>query len=220
VLYTGTLEAYQGVPLLLEAMVRVAHEHPTAVLTVLGGQGDQIEELDRLAASLGISDNVRLVGPVPTTLVSACLMAADVLVSPREQGKTTPLKIFSYLRSGRPIVATDIVSHTQILDGKSCVLVPPTAAGLASGIGCLLDDGPIRAAAIDGAKALRSRYGIDQFVSGVAAAYAHVGGEAPDATVVRRAAARISQSHSGPAAEVAVPHLLNQEFDTPLGVPA
>jgi len=220
VLYTGTLEGYQGVPMLLESMVTVADRHPEAVLVLVGGRPDQMEQLQRVADDIGVARQVRIVGQVPSTLVPACLEAADLLVSPRERGSNTPLKIFSYLRSGRPIVATDIVSHTQILDGKSCVLVPPTASGLAGGIGCLLEDGPIRASAIDGARALRSHYGIDQFVAGVAAAYAHVGGPAPDPALVRRASARISQSNSGRAAEVAVPHFLNQELDTPLGVPA
>lgn len=192
VLYTGTLEMYQGVPLLLEAMVRVAHQHPTAVLTVLGGQDDQIEELERLAASLGISANVRLVGPVPTALVPACLMAADVLVSPRLQGKTTPLKIFSYLRSGRPIVATDVLSHTQVLGDQDCVLVPPTAVGLANGISSVLDAIPSRRRVDQGAQALRAQHGIEQYISGVSRAYRYVGGEDSDVVSIGVAAEQVS----------------------------
>ncbi len=191
VLYTGTLESYQGVPLLLEAMVRVAHEHPSAVLTVLGGRGDQIEELDKLATSLGINDNVRLVGPVPTTLVSACLMAADVLVSPREQGKTTPLKIFSYLRSGRPIVATDILSHTQVLGEQDCVLVPPTAVGLANGIGSVLEANTNRRRVDQGAQALRAQHGIEQYISGVSRAYRYAGGEESDVVSIGDASEQV-----------------------------
>ena len=38
-----------------------------------------------------------------------------MLVSPRIRGTNTPLKIYSYLRSGRPIVATNLLTHTQVL---------------------------------------------------------------------------------------------------------
>jgi glycosyltransferase involved in cell wall biosynthesis len=196
ILYTGTLEPYQGVPLLLESMVSVARSHPEALLVLVGGRPDQMEQLRAKADELGVSSQVRIVGQVPSTRVPACLEAADILVSPRERGSNTPLKIFSYLRSGRPIVATDIVSHTQILDGQSCVLVPPTAAGLAGGIEGLLEDGPLRTAAVEGAVALRSHYGIEQYVEGVAAAYAHVGGGAVEAGDIAAAAARIA---GGPA---------------------
>ena len=111
-------------------------------------------------------------------------MAADVLVSPRERGRNTPLKIFSYLRSGRPIVATDIASHTQVLDEWSSVLVPPSAQGLALGIRSLLDEGPARYQAIEGALALQTNYGIERYVGEVARAYAHVGGGETDAASI------------------------------------
>ena len=35
-----------------------------------------------------------------------------MLVSPRSRGTNTPLKIYQYLRSGRPIVATRLLTHT------------------------------------------------------------------------------------------------------------
>ena len=194
VLYAGTLEGYQGLPLLLEAMVRVGAEHPSAVLVVLGGRDGQVEELRRQAEALGVAPRVRLVGTVPSPLVPACLMAADVLVSPRERGSNTPLKIFSYLRSGRPIVATDILSHTQVLDPASCVLVAPTAVGLADGIAAALGEGPNRRRVDKGARALQAQYGIEQYVSGVCRAYQHVGGDEADAAAVGLAAEHIREA--------------------------
>jgi glycosyltransferase involved in cell wall biosynthesis len=191
ILYSGTLEPYQGVPLLLQSMVDVTRTHPEAVLVIMGGRNDQVNDLQTEVDALGLGNAVRLVGTLPSQLVPACLLAADVLVSPRERGRNTPLKIFSYLRSGRPIVATDIASHTQVLDEWSSVLVPPTAQGLALGIRSLLDDGPTRHQAIEGALALQTHYGIERYVGEVARAYAHVGGGETDAAFIARAAERI-----------------------------
>ena len=69
-----------------------------------------------------------------------CMALGEVLVSPRQEPRITPLKIFSYMASGRPIVATDLPTHTQVLDARSAILVPPTEDGLADGIAHALDD--------------------------------------------------------------------------------
>jgi glycosyltransferase involved in cell wall biosynthesis len=203
ILYSGTLEPYQGLPLLLASMADVAQTHPEAVLVVMGGREDQVKELQKQVDSLGLSNIVRLIGTVPSPLVPACLMAADVLVSPRERGRNTPLKIFSYLRSGRPIVATDIASHTQVLDEWSSVLVPPSAQGLALGIRSLLDEGPARFQATEGALALQTNYGIERYVGEVAQAYTHVGGAEADDASISCAANRIRDIA---ARELADPH--------------
>jgi glycosyltransferase involved in cell wall biosynthesis len=198
ILYSGTLEPYQGVHLLLESMVELRRS--PAVLVVVGGRPEQVDDLAKRASELGVGDTVRLLGTVPSTLIPAYLMAADVLVSPRERGRNTPLKVFSYLRAGRPIVATDIASHTQVLNERSCVLVRPTALGLAAGIQSLLDDGPIRRRAVEGARALQAEYGIERYVRGVAQAYESVGGRAVDETTVARAADRIREGAPSDAA--------------------
>ena len=39
-------------------------------------------------------------------------------VSPRSRGTNTPLKIYQYLRSGKPIVATRLLTHTQVLERR------------------------------------------------------------------------------------------------------
>ena len=66
--------------------------------------------------------------------------AADVLVSPRSRGTNTPLKIYQYLRSGRPIVATRLLTHTQVLSDDSAFLTPRPPEGFAAGILAALDD--------------------------------------------------------------------------------
>jgi glycosyltransferase involved in cell wall biosynthesis len=204
IFYAGTLEPYQGVDLLVQAMAELGRTHPEARLVLAGGQPEQVSELRERVETLGLSGSVTLLGMLPATIVPAGLIAADILVSPRQKGRNTPLKIFSYLRSGRPMVATDIASHTQVLDEHSCVLVPPTAPGLADGIRSLLDDGPIRHRAITGAQALQADYGIERYLRGVARAYEHVGGASADAATIGRAADRIRSHAPGGAPLLAV----------------
>ena len=54
----------------------------------------------------------------------------DVLVSPRSRGTNTPLKIYQYLRSGKPIVATRLLTHTQVLSDETAILTGATPRGV------------------------------------------------------------------------------------------
>jgi hypothetical protein len=65
---------------------------------------------------------------------------ADVLVSPRLSGTNTPLKIYSFLKSGKPLVATNLWTHTQVLSDRIAVLVEPDAECMAEGISFALFD--------------------------------------------------------------------------------
>jgi glycosyltransferase involved in cell wall biosynthesis len=70
-----------------------------------------------------------------------------VLASPRSRGTNTPLKIYQYLRAGRPIVATRLLTHTQVLDDAVAVLTDATPDAYAAGILHAVEE-PARAEAI------------------------------------------------------------------------
>jgi glycosyltransferase involved in cell wall biosynthesis len=147
VLYTGTFEAYQGLDLLFDAAAIVKRERPEARLVLAGGHADQIERAGAQAANAGVADVTIFVGERPASEIPAYLLASDVLVSPRSRGTNTPLKIYQYLRSGKAIVATRLLTHTQVLDDHIAFLTEPTADAFARGILAALAD-PERAAAV------------------------------------------------------------------------
>ena len=140
VLYTGTLEAYQGLDLLLAAARVVARHVPDVRFVIVGGTDDQGAKLKRQAEGLGIADAFVFVSAVSPTDVFRYHRIADVLVSTRSKGTNTPLKIYQYLRAGKPIVATAIHSHTQVLNHGSAELVKPTAEDIADGLVRVLND--------------------------------------------------------------------------------
>jgi glycosyltransferase involved in cell wall biosynthesis len=106
----------------------------------VGGRPEQVEEQRRLATELGITDMVRFTGQRPLEEMPRYMALADILLSPRSEGTNSPLKLYTYLRSGKPILATSIFSHTQILTHEMASLVPPTAKGLADGALALLQN--------------------------------------------------------------------------------
>jgi glycosyltransferase involved in cell wall biosynthesis len=163
-LYSGNFEAYQGVDLLADAAALL----PGVQLLFMGGEPAEIEAL-RVRAGRGAV----FAGKRPPSELPVFLALADVLVSPRRQGRNTPFKIYTYLASGRPLVATRIETHTQLLDDELAFLVPPTAEGLAAGIRQALGD-PAEAARRAGAgqALLEQRYSTTRYAQKVAAAYA------------------------------------------------
>ena len=133
VLYTGTFEAYQGLDLLFAAAKAVQASRPDVRFVLAGGKPDQVARARAQAYAIG-SDGVIFAGEQPSESIPAYLDAADVLVSPRSSGTNTPLKIYQYLRSGRVIVATRLLTHTQVLSDEVAILTEATAEGFARGI--------------------------------------------------------------------------------------
>jgi glycosyltransferase involved in cell wall biosynthesis len=147
VLYTGTFEAYQGLDLLFAAMAALKNRRPDARLLLAGGKPDQVRRAQQQARAAGIADVTIFAGEQPAADIPAYLGAADVLVSPRSRGTNTPLKIYQYLRSGRPIVATRLLTHTQVLSDDTAILTGASSDEFAAGILLALSD-PGNAAAI------------------------------------------------------------------------
>ncbi|MCU0249011.1 MAG: glycosyltransferase family 4 protein [Vicinamibacterales bacterium] len=165
VLYTGTFEAYQGLDLLFAAMKPVLARLPAARLVLAGGHADQIARARLDAAAVGVGAATVFVGERPADEIPAYLEAADALVSPRSRGKNTPLKIYQYLRSGKPIVATNLLTHTQVLDATVAELTDPTPEAFGAGILRVLRDRDHAAAISKAARSLAdTRYTYEAYV--------------------------------------------------------
>jgi glycosyltransferase involved in cell wall biosynthesis len=139
VVYAGTLEPYQGIDILLKAFKRVVGEKQTAFLVIVGGNEGQVKFYSELAKSLDLMDSVYFAGRVSQILAKHYCKRASVLVSPRSSGTNTPLKIYEQLASGIPLVATNIYSHTQVIDDRVAFLVKPEPDDMAAGIIKALD---------------------------------------------------------------------------------
>jgi glycosyltransferase involved in cell wall biosynthesis len=140
VLYTGTFEAYQGLDLLFASMKLVAEARPDARLLLAGGKPDQVEKARAQARAAGIEAVTIFAGERPATEIPAYLLACDALVSPRSRGTNTPLKIYQYLRSGKAIVATRLLTHTQVLSDDTAILTGVSPREFADGILAALSD--------------------------------------------------------------------------------
>ncbi len=142
--YTGNLESYQGADLLIESAVEVVKREPLAVFVIVGGAEADVEKYRRKAETLGIAGSVIFTGHKGPEWMQLYYDMADVLLSPRVKGTNTPLKIYTYLKTGKPVVATDLPTHTQVLNGEIAVLAKPEKMAYSEGILLLLKDKGLR----------------------------------------------------------------------------
>ena len=125
-MYVGSLKTWKGVQTLLRAADSLSDD---VLVCVVGGTESQREELlDRVGS---VPENVRFEGHVKPDLIPKYLAAGDIFVLPnsahseKSQKYTSPLKLFEYMASKRPIVASDLPSIREILSDDSAYFFEP-----------------------------------------------------------------------------------------------
>lgn len=175
VLYAGTFEHYQGLDLLMESVPKVVKEKPDVLFLLIGGDKAALEQYRKWSEEHGVARNVMLMEKIPVQEVSQYTELAEVLVSPRTSGTNTPLKIYSYLRSGRPIVATNLVTHTQVLNQEIAILTEPNPEAFARGIIDALGNPDVRGMAERARRVAEEKYSYNEYVAKTSRLYAYVG---------------------------------------------
>ncbi len=143
-MYVGNLQTYQGIDLMLESFALAMKKTDNAHLVIIGGANDDIEKYLVKAYHLGILPRVRFLGPRPLSDLANYLSETDIVVSPRIKGQNTPMKVYSYLHSGKPMLATALRTHTQVVDNTSAMLTEPTVEKFAEGMIKLINDEQLR----------------------------------------------------------------------------
>lgn len=144
VMYVGNLEIYQGIDLLIESFALALKEMDKADLVVIGGAPSDIQKYKSKSSVLGIGDRVHFLGPRPVEVLTNYLSQADILVSPRIKGGNTPMKLYSYLHSGKAVLATDLPTHIQVLDRSVAMLSAPFPTEFSRGMLSLMQNRTLR----------------------------------------------------------------------------
>ncbi len=148
--YTGNFEPYQGIDLLLggfSEFMRMTAESPPALrpqLVIVGGGSESDPRMLRyrkMCRELRLENDVIFAGQQPESAMASFMSLAEVLVSPRIAGAHTPLKIYTYMAASKPIVATRITSHTNVLNDDNAYLAEAEPALFAVALREAFDQG-------------------------------------------------------------------------------
>jgi glycogen synthase len=124
--YVGTFFLYEGLDLLLEAMIRVFRQY-SDVRLLLVGDGELMPRLREGVAHADAEDRVVFTGLVAHDQVSRHYSICDLMVLPRRDTRethlVTPLKPMEIMAMAKPLVASDIGGHRDsVIDGVNGML--------------------------------------------------------------------------------------------------
>ena len=124
--FIGSFYAYEGIPLILQALPELLSRHPHLRLLLVGG-GPQETEIKNLVQRLGLSSAVVMPGRVPHDQVQDFYNLVDILVYPRLAMRltelVTPLKPLEAMAQGRLVMASAVGGHRELIrDGDNGIL--------------------------------------------------------------------------------------------------
>lgn len=127
VVYTGHLYEWKGASILAEA-AKFSPKDSNIEVYIVGGTPEDTEAFRK---KYGNVDRLHIVGWRPHQEMPFWHSAADILVVPTSaKGKigavyTSPMKLFEYMMSQRPIVASNIPSLHEVLDDTNAFFFKP-----------------------------------------------------------------------------------------------
>jgi glycosyltransferase involved in cell wall biosynthesis len=144
----GTLTRRLGLDTALRAMDLVRVRIPEVRLRVIGA-GDYMEDLQRLARELKVSDIVAFEGAVPIERLARSLEQATVGLVPNHASSAThlmlPVKLLEYATLGVPVISADLRTIRQYFGDSLRYFEPGNATKLAEAIVNLYQDEHLRA---------------------------------------------------------------------------
>jgi glycosyltransferase involved in cell wall biosynthesis len=163
VMYTGnftTMGEDKGITDIISAL----REVPDVIFIAVGGSEKDLAQYREIARERNVSDRVLLYGHAPQSILAQYQQVADILLmpfpdKPHYRNHMSPVKMFEYLASGRPIIASDLPTIREVLNVENAILIPPgNPQALAQAIYTLLSD-PKRAETL----AVRARADVTQY---------------------------------------------------------
>lgn len=143
--FIGSFYAYEGLPLLLDALPAILARLPNVALLLVGG-GPEEKRVQAKIDALGLAAAVVCTGRVPHHEVQAYYGLVDIFVYPRLPMRltelVTPLKPLEAMAQGKIVVASNVGGHKELIQpGENGYLFKAGSADdLAESLVNLLED--------------------------------------------------------------------------------
>jgi glycosyltransferase involved in cell wall biosynthesis len=173
-LFVGRVDQQKNVPLLLRSLRRLLDAHALPIHLDLAGDGEDMPDVRRLVAELGLTEQVSLLGFVTGEKLERLYEQSDALVltSTREAFGQVTLEAMT---KALPVIASNIrCVRTIVADGTSGLLADLDPASFASAIHRLVTEEGLYAKLSLGALESAQQYSMDATGRAYEQAYAEV----------------------------------------------
>lgn len=132
IMYAGNLFEWKGINVIINA-AELADNQKKMFFVLVGGNETDKNKYSKIISQKSLK-NITFTGYVKKGKIPFYLKTADVLILPNTSFTkesvyyTSPIKMFEYMASGAPIIASNLPSLTEILNEKNAVLVRPDSA--------------------------------------------------------------------------------------------
>src|SRR5262245_40967111 len=174
VLFVGRIDGDKGVPVVLEAGLRLRSRYPDIRLQILGSGGDDvIEEIRTRLRDERAEASVEFHGFVDRFRLPAFYQQADVFCAP-SQYEAFGIVYIEALACGCPVVASTAGGTPEaVADGETGLLVPPNDVdAVARALERILADPPLRRRMGQaGRRRVKEYFAMDKYIQRVLAVY-------------------------------------------------
>ena len=125
--YCGSLSKSKGIDLIINSAKYIKNVE----FLIIGGLKVDVDHYKKIANDNGVK-NINFIGQVNYSDVPNLLNKSDILLLPssainiKSRNYTSAMKLFEYMSIGKPIIASNIPSNTEILENNlNCLLFEP-----------------------------------------------------------------------------------------------
>ncbi len=125
--YCGSLSKSKGIDLIINSAKYINNVE----FLIIGGLKVEVDHYKKIANDNGVK-NINFIGQVNYSDVPNLLNKSDILLLPssakniKSRNYTSAMKLFEYMSIGKPIIASNIPSNTEILENNlNCLLFEP-----------------------------------------------------------------------------------------------
>ena len=125
--YCGSLSKSKGIDLIINSAKYINNVE----FLIIGGLKVDVDHYKKIANDNGVK-NINFIGQVNYSDVPNLLNKSDILLLPssakniKSRNYTSAMKLFEYMSIGKPIIASNIPSNTEILENNlNCLMFEP-----------------------------------------------------------------------------------------------